>query len=91
MKFGRIELSKFEPLAKLPQKAASAWCATANEIVGVTLNPVLFVGEQQVKGTNYIFIAEQITVTRTPQRKLVKVVINEFGGEYKIVSIENLF
>lgn len=86
---GKIELSKFDILTKLPQKAASAW-SVVNDLVGVTYNPVLYIGEQLVKGTNYIFIAEQITVTRTPQRKLVKVVINEFGGKYG-VNIENLF
>lgn len=36
------------------------------------------------------FIAEQTLITNPPIRRIVKLVINELNGEYKLVSVEEI-
>ena len=90
---GSIQLEEFKVLTKMPQKAATAWSAGFSGFVGADYEPLLFVGTQIVKGINYWFIAEQKTVTRNPERHIVKVAINEFKNVYEVVpqSIERIF
>ena len=83
---GSIKLEEFKGLTSMPQKAASAWDAVMNGLVGVSYKPLLYCGSQVVKGTNYYFIAESTTVTAKPQRRIVKVIINEFSKEYTIAN-----
>ena len=82
--FGKIEFEEFEGLTKMPQKAASAWSAV-DGIIGASYKPLLFIGEQVARGTNYWFIAEQTLITATPTKHIVTIAINEFGGIYTIV------
>lgn len=81
---GSIELEKFEGLTKMPQKAASAW-VKVDELTGATYKPLLYCGKQIVKGTNYFFIAEQELKTITDETRIVKIVVNEFNGEYSVI------
>ncbi len=83
--FGQIKFEEFEGLTKMPQEAASAWSAFEGAgIVGASYKPILYVGLQEVKGTNYIFIAEQTLMTADQDKHLVTVKINNFEGEYSI-------
>ena len=93
MLLGGIEFEEFKGLTSMPQKAASAWIAIEGGIVGAGYKPLLFVGSQTVKGTNYWFIAEQTLITAEPERHIVKIAVNEFNGKYTIVphSIEVIF
>ena len=93
MAFGQIELTEFTGLTRLPQKAASAWSAGINGIIGAGYKPLVFVGTQVVKGTNYWFIAEQTLTTRNADKHIVKLCINEFKNVYELVpeSIERIF
>lgn len=93
MAFGQIELAEFKGMTTFPQKAASAWHAAMNGLTGAGYKPLLFVGTQIVKGTNYYFICEQTLTTRNPERHLVKLAINEFNNVYELVpySIERIF
>ncbi len=86
---GEIKLAKFTSLTEMPQKAASAWAAV-EELVGANYVPLLYVGTQQVRGTNHWFIAEQTFITALPERHLVKLAVNEFNGSFAVVphSIE---
>ena len=86
--FGSIKLEEFE-CCRLSQKAASAW-SKVDELVGVSYKPVLFVGTQVTRGTNYIFIATKETICAKPFRNLVTVVVNEFNGEFEICDIETI-
>ena len=89
---GKIEIENFTGLTTMPQKAASAWTA-ANYLVGATYKPLLFVGTQITKGVNYWFVAEQSFSITTPERRIVKIAINEFEGKCTVVdgSIEVIF
>lgn len=91
--FGGITFEEFKGLTSMPQKAASAWIAVEGGIVGAGYKPLIYVGEQLVKGTNHWFIAEQTLILEEPERHIVKIAVNEFNGEYKIVphSIEVIF
>lgn len=92
--FGQIKLAEFKGLTTMPQKAASAWSAfETSGLVGASYKPLLYVGEQAVKGINYWFICEETLITREPERHLVALAINEFGDEYELVpgSIERFF
>lgn len=86
--FGKMKLAQFKEVT-MPQKAQSAWDGSGlNEIIGAEYKPVLFVGEQLVQGTNFIYYAEQTLMDLGRDRRLVRIVINEFSGEYKTESIE---
>ena len=82
--FGSVKFEDFKGLTAMPQKAASAWSAL-DGLVGASYKPLVFVGTQPVKGTNYLFIAEQ-TITAYPiVRRIVTVTINEYEGKYTVV------
>lgn len=88
--FGRIELAQFEALTKAPQDAASAMCVFEGEIVGAGYKPILYLGKQVAKGTDYFFLAEQTLADKSASRHVVAVVVNGFNGEYEIVNIEEI-
>lgn len=90
MNFGEIEIVEQKGLTSMPQKAASAWGGAMGKIVGADYVPLIYVGEQPVKGVNYIFIAQQTLILATPERHIVLITINEFGGNYTIVGIERI-
>lgn len=84
---GSIKLNEFRGMTKMPQGAASAWAwFDGSGIVGAAYKPLLFLGEQIVRGTNFWFIAEQTLITREPVRRVVKLAINELQGEYSLVK-----
>ena len=87
---GQIEFAEFNGLGKMPQKAASAWSAVEG-LVGASYKPLLYVGEQIVRGVNYWFIAEQKFLTG--QKRIVKLAVNEFNGISAVVpaSVEIIF
>ena len=87
---GNIEVIEQKSLTKMPQKAASAWSSFEGEIVGANYKPIAYVGTQLVKGTNYVFLAEQTLVTAPPVRHIVIVKVNEYGGDYTTVGIEQV-
>ena len=91
--FGSIEFENFEGLTKMPQKAASAWSGAMLGLVGVDYKPLVYVGTQPVKGTNYHFIVEQTLMTYPIVRRIATLAINEFEGKYTIVpdSIKTIF
>lgn len=70
---------------KMPQPYASAW-TTAEGLTGASYKPLMTVGKQQAKGTNYWFIAEQTMSTSTPEKHIVTIAINEFQGNYTRVN-----
>lgn len=91
---GQIELQILTDLTKPPQRVASAMSAVETaEITGASYKPLLYCGEQVVRGLNHWFIAEQTLITAPPERHLVKLAVNEFNGEYTLVnkSIERIF
>lgn len=93
MVLGGINFEKFEGLTSMPQKAASAWAAVDGQITGAGYKPLVYVGTQVVKGINHWFIAEQTLILAKPERRIVKIAINEFNGDYSLVptSIKAIF
>ena len=82
---GAIEFEEFKGLTAFPQGFASAW-SKAEEVTGARYVPLLCVGKQKAKGTNYWFIAYQAMATATPENYLVILAINEFQGNYTPVN-----
>lgn len=74
--------------ANLPEKVASAFAAVTKDLIGATYTPVLYCGQQTVKGYNYMLICEQKLSDKEGTRHLVQMIINEFQGEYYIVNIQ---
>jgi len=75
----------------LPQKVASAFTAVTGGLTGADYQPVLYVGKQVVNGTNYCIIALQTLVTAKPEKRLVKMIINEaLDGSASLVSISGM-
>lgn len=87
---GAIQFEQFEGLTKMPQEYASAWSAVETGLCGASFKPLLCVGKQVTKGTNYWFIAEETLVTNPPVKHIATIAINLFNGVYTIVpgSIE---
>lgn len=76
---------------KLPQKVASGFAAVTGGLVGADYQPVLYVGHQVVNGMNYCIIATQVLATENPEKRLVKMVINEDPkGEFSLVSVSGI-
>ncbi len=90
MNFGSIEVVEQQGLTKMPQKAASAWATFDGSMVGADYKPIAYVGSQLVKGTNYVFLAEQTLITANTERHIVAVTVNEFNGNYSVVNIERI-
>lgn len=84
MQTGAIKFEDFKGLTSMPQKAATAWAAATEGLLGVGYVPLVFVGTQPVRGVNYWFIALKTLVTAEPKKEIVKMAINEFQGEYAI-------
>ena len=75
----------------LPQKAQSAFTAVTGGLVGAEYMPVLYVGSQLVNGTNYCILALQTIITGTPEKRLVKMIINvSSNGSASIVSVSGV-
>ena len=75
----------------LPQKAQSAFTAVTGGLVGAEYMPVLYVGSQIVNGTNYCILAVQTIITGTPEKRLVKMIINvSSNGSASIVSVSGV-
>ncbi len=84
---GKINLNVITDLTKLPQKQASAMATIENpELVGASYKPIMYIGDQIVRGINYWFIVEQTLTTRDFDKHLVLVAVNEFEGEFEIVK-----
>ena len=83
---GSVNLQPFAGISTMPQKAASAWSGALAELVGAVYKPLIYLGDQQVKGTNYWFIAEVTVLGVQSTRKIVLLAINEFDGKYTIVT-----
>ena len=72
----------------LPQKVQSAFTAVTGELAGADYMPVLYIGSQVVHGVNYCVLALQTIITASPERRLVKMVINvDETGVAQLVSI----
>ena len=55
-------------------------------LVGASYKVLMYVGDQLVRGKNYWFIAEQTLITKTPEKHVVTLAINEFEGNYTLVN-----
>ena len=94
--FGKLHLANFDGLGRMEQDVASAASAIETSDNGLTgaphYNPVFFCGTREVRGVNYVFIAEKTQATNPPLRELVKVECNFFDGKYELVkSMEKEF
>ena len=87
---GSIEVVEQKSMTSFPQGAASAWSAFDSGMVGAAYKPIAFVGTQVVKGTNYVFLAEQTLIIAEPVRHIVLVTVNEFQGKYNTVGIQQI-
>lgn len=75
----------------LPQKAQSAFTAITGGITGSEYTPVLYVGSQQVNGTNYCILAVQRVIVPEAEPRLVKMVINvDTKGAARLVSVSGV-
>ena len=75
----------------LPQKVQSAFTTVTGGLVGAEYIPVLYIGSQAVNGTNYCILAVQTIVTGTPEKRLVKMIVNvSSNGTVSLVSVSGI-
>jgi len=83
---GAIEFEFYDcTKGNMPQKYQSAWSAVEG-LMGASYEPLMTVGRQPSKGTNYWFFAKQVMSTSTPETHVVTIAINEFQGDYTRVN-----
>ena len=82
--FGTFQLENFKA-CELNQEAASAWSAVEG-IVGCGYKPLLYLGKQVARGTDYLFVAEQTILSNPPVRRVINFTINYFNGQYELVE-----
>ena len=88
--FGSWKLADLQP-CDLPQKAASAFTAAFETLIGANYEPLLYCGKQVVNGTNYAIICKQsIPAPGTPIERIALVVVHESAGLEKTYSIVNI-
>ena len=84
---GGIELDIITNLERLPQKVASAMSAIENTgLAGASYEPLIYLGSQCVRGTNYWFVALQTLTTANFEKHIVTIAVNEFEDEHEIVK-----
>ena len=72
----------------LPQKVQTAFTAVTSELVGADYEPIAYLGNQQVNGTNYRILALMRAIAPNAEKKLVKMIINEApDGLVRLVSV----
>lgn len=76
--------------AKLPEIVATGFAAVTSDMVGASYLPVLYVGEQVVRGTNYMIICKQTLSDKSSAEHIVKMVINLFENTWSIVIIDTI-
>ena len=81
---GTFQLEQFKA-CELSQEAASAWSAVEN-LVGCGYKPLLYVGKQVAKGTDYVFVAEQTIMSNPPVRRVISFAVNAFQDKYELVE-----
>lgn len=74
----------------LPEDVDTAFKAATSEMVGATYTPVLYCGHQIVQGINYMILCEQRLSDKDQTKHLVKMIVNAFMGECKIVLIDQI-
>ena len=82
--FGTFQLEQFKA-CELTQEAASAWSAVEN-LVGCGYVPLLYVGKQVARGTDYVFVAEQTILSNPPVRRVISFTINCIDGNYELIE-----
>jgi hypothetical protein len=94
---GGNEVQEQIEMTEFTQEAASAWSAIDTELnhrdmVGAPVyKPVAFLTKQLVRGMNYKFLVERTHLTATLSRRLYIITVNEFAGNWTVVSQEQLF
>lgn len=76
--------------ASLPEIVATGFATVTRDLVGASYLPVLYVGEQVVKGINYMIICKQTLSDKSATEHIVKMVINSFQNDWSIVFIDTI-
>lgn len=84
--FGKINLVNFSGVTEMPQEVATAWHDAFADYVGVSYKPLLYLGEQVVRGVNYYFVAEQTFMTNPPFRRVVLLAINANDNDVELIE-----
>ena len=85
--FGQIQLENFIDDGRLPQKVATIWSGVDwTGLTGAGYKPLLYVGKQVARGTDYVFVAEQTIMSNPIVRRVISFTINCIDGEYDLVE-----
>ena len=76
-----------DPKTEIPAEAQAAWDTAFEGFVGSKVTPFAYLGSQVVKGTDYIFVAEIVPMTRESNAKVAIVTVN---GLTKQVTFSDL-
>lgn len=87
---GSWELTEMKA-CNLPEDVATGFSQVVHNLMGANYVPVLYAGQQVVHGINHMIICEQTLTVSITSKHLVKMVLNDaFGGNWSIVSIEQI-
>lgn len=75
----------------LPQKVQTDFTAVTSGIVGAEYEPIAYLGSQVANGTNYRILALQTSIIANPEKKFVRMIINEApDGSVRLGTISGL-
>ena len=79
------------PAGPIPEKVAAAFADATSSLMGAQYIPLLYCGEQVVRGINYMLICEQKIMASGAPKHIVQMTINvSESGSSSIVSISQL-
>ena len=76
--------------AKLDENVETAFKEAQKQLTGVTYKPVLYIGQQVVRGFNYHIACQALGNYPGAHPYAVILVVNSFGGKYTVVAVEHL-
>lgn len=80
-----------EDTTVIPDNVQAAFDKAMEGLVGVSYEPVAYLGSQVVAGTNYALLCKGTTVTAEPKTSYYKVVIYEdLSGNCEVLSIDEV-
>lgn len=86
---GAWELADMETV-ELPEQVAKGFEAVTVALIGAVYTPVLYCGEQVVKGMNYMIICKQVLSDKEHSEHLVEMIINAWDGGYSLCQIKHI-
>ena len=84
------KVASIEDHEDLDEDLQNLFDSTIGKLVGVSYKPIMFVGSQVVKGTNYYFVCESKVIYPGAEPRAVIAIANSFQGVNSVAGIRGI-